>query len=205
MCAGLAASVMAVGTANSLTRPAAAANTIYTVRDLGTLGGASIGRDINDSGQVVGQSLNTSGEAQAFLWENGRMTNLGTLGGLTSFARGIDDSGRVVGFSRNSNNQVRAFLAQNGNMTSLGTLTGFSSSEAWHTNDSGMVVGRSFDSPARARRFCGRTARSKTSVRPSGLLTVRPGASTTSARLSGKRGVPISRLKLFSTTTTRAR
>lgn len=149
--AGLAASVIAVVVAGSLTRPAAAANTSYTVQGLGTLGGASIARDINDSGQVVGQSLNASGQNRAFLWDDGRMTDLGTLGGPTSFARGIDDSGRVVGFSHNSNNRTRAFLAQNGNMTSLGTLTGFSNSEAWHINDSGAAVGRSFNSTSHGR------------------------------------------------------
>jgi probable HAF family extracellular repeat protein len=151
MWAGLAASVTALVMADSLTRPAAAANTTYTVQGLGTLGGASIARDINDSGQVVGQSLNASGQNRAFLWDDGRMTDLGTLGGPASFARGIDDTGRVVGFSRNANNQTRAFLARNGNMTTLGTLTGFSSSEAWHINDSGVAVGRSFNSTSQGR------------------------------------------------------
>ncbi|CAA9429208.1 MAG: hypothetical protein AVDCRST_MAG80-449 [uncultured Rubrobacteraceae bacterium] len=149
--ASLAASITALVMADSLTRPAAAANTTYTVRDLGTLGGASIARDINDSGQIVGQSQNASGQNRAFLWDDGRMTDLGTLGGTTSFARGIDDTGRVVGFSRNSNNQIRAFLARNSDMTSLGTLTGFSSSEAWHINDSGLAVGRSFNSTSQGR------------------------------------------------------
>jgi probable HAF family extracellular repeat protein len=62
---------------------------VYAVTPLGDLGGGqSIARDINNSGQVVGQSQDTSGRAQAFLWENGKMKSLGTLGGPTSFARG---------------------------------------------------------------------------------------------------------------------
>jgi probable HAF family extracellular repeat protein len=133
---------------------APAAATTYTVTPLGDLGGGqSIARDINNSGQVVGQSQNTSGQAQAFLWENGKMKSLGTLGGPTSFARGINKDGQVVGFSRisSTNNQVRAFLAQNGQMTNLGTLAGFSSSEAWHINDSGVAVGRSFNSSSQGR------------------------------------------------------
>src|SRR5215218_9140444 len=148
---------LAVVLAGFATRPAAAeptaAKTVYTVTDLGTLGGTSVARDINDSGQVAGQSQNTSGQLRAFLWENGQMTDLGTLGGTTSAARGIDDSGRVVGFSRisSTNNQMRAFLAEKGQMTNLGTLTGFSSSEAWHINDSGVAVGRSYNSGSQGR------------------------------------------------------
>src|SRR5215216_1041120 len=148
---------LAVVLAGFATRPAAAeptaAKTVYTVTDLGTLGGTSVARDINDSGQVAGQSQNTSGQLRAFLWENGHMTDLGTLGGTTSAARGIDDSGRVVGFSRisSTNNQMRAFLAEKGQMTNLGTLTGFSSSEAWHINDSGVAVGRSYNSGSQGR------------------------------------------------------
>ncbi len=135
-------------------RAAATAN--YTLTDLGTLGGATIARDINDDGQVVGQTQNPSGLAQAFLWEKGRMTNLGTLGGTTSMGRGIDDSGRVVGFSRTSSNQLRAFLFQKDatgtpTMSNLGTLTGYSSSEAWHINDAGVAVGRSFTSASQGR------------------------------------------------------
>jgi probable HAF family extracellular repeat protein len=45
---------------------------VYAVTSLGDLGGGqSIARDINDSGQVVGQSQNTSRVAQAFLREGG--------------------------------------------------------------------------------------------------------------------------------------
>jgi probable HAF family extracellular repeat protein len=148
--------------AEFVTGPAAAEPSapkpVYAVTPLGDLGGGqSIARDINNSGQVVGQSQDTTGRAQAFLWENGEMKSLGTLGGPTSFARGINKQGQVVGFSRISttNNQVQAFLVQNGQpMTpsdGLPTLDGFSSSEAWHINDSGVVVGRSFTSPRQGR------------------------------------------------------
>jgi probable HAF family extracellular repeat protein len=139
---------------------------VYTVTSLGTLGGSqSIARDINDSGQVTGQSQNASGQNRGFLWEDGQgMKPIGTLGGPNSPARGINKDGRVVGFSRisssNSNTQVRAYLAQNGSPTNLGTLTGlsnsgtlttFSNSEAWHINDSGVAVGRAFNSTTEGR------------------------------------------------------
>ena len=158
----LLALVVALAVAGLVTRQVAAepaaAKTVYTVTDLGTLGGNTIARDINNSSQVAGQSQNTSGQLRAFFWENGQMTNLGTLGGPTSAGRGINGSGQVVGFSRisSTNNQMRAFLAEKGaggtmSMTNLGTLTGFSSSEAWHINDSGVAVGRSYNNSSQGR------------------------------------------------------
>ena len=44
---------------------------------------------INNNGQVVGEN----GSNRAFLFSNGTMTDLGTLGGSQSVAYGINDSG----------------------------------------------------------------------------------------------------------------
>ena len=50
--------------------------------DLGTLGGTySWAFDINDRGQVVGYSGTAAGDQHAFLYGDGAMTDLGTLGG----------------------------------------------------------------------------------------------------------------------------
>ncbi len=50
--------------------------------DLGTLGGSdSYAYGINDSGQIVGGSYTSSGDYHAFLYANGAMADLGTLGG----------------------------------------------------------------------------------------------------------------------------
>ena len=80
--------------------------------DLGTLGGVSTAEDINERGQVVGRStLAKRGEFHAFLWEDGTMTDLGTLSGLSSQAYGINDRGQVVGFSQPAvGQQIRATL-----------------------------------------------------------------------------------------------
>jgi len=120
--------------------------------NLGTLGGnSSTAYDINDSGQVVGESNKTiyGSNSRAFLWNStSGMQDLGTLGGLSSVAYGINNSGQVVGSSEtaisNSEQVVgefRAFLWDSTTgMQDLGTLGGFESS-AYDINDSGQVVG----------------------------------------------------------------
>ena len=90
------------------------------IQNLGTLPGdiSSIAKDINDKGQIVGQSTDASGNSRAFIWQNGLMTDLNTLvpgGGSTLFlfeAFGINLRGQfaVVGFDVNSGNCC-AFLA----------------------------------------------------------------------------------------------
>jgi len=59
--------------------PVRARDTGYTITDLGTLGGSfSEAHDVNERGQVVGESTTASGEFHAFLWEKGTMIDLGT-------------------------------------------------------------------------------------------------------------------------------
>jgi probable HAF family extracellular repeat protein len=49
---------------------------------------------INDAGQVVGGSYDTSANFHAFLWQNGSMQDLGTLGGDLSEVEAINKNGR---------------------------------------------------------------------------------------------------------------
>jgi probable HAF family extracellular repeat protein len=63
---------------------------------------------INNSGDVVGSSGTMPGDdppIHAFLYDNGTMTDLGTLGGSYSFANAVNDSGEVVGYSTTASNQ----------------------------------------------------------------------------------------------------
>src|SRR4051812_44264560 len=87
-----------VGAALLVAPATAGAAPVYTVTDLGTLGGAtSSAADVNESGDVVGSSRTASGQVHAFLWHAGSMHDLGTLGGPGSAATGLNDLGAVVG------------------------------------------------------------------------------------------------------------
>ena len=111
--------------------------------DIGTLGGkASYGRDVNDFGDVVGNSNDPQGFSRAFLFVFGTMQDLGTLGGLTSEATGVNNAAQVVGRSDDKDGFVRAFLYENGQMRSLGTLGG-DWSQASAINENGAVAGAS--------------------------------------------------------------
>ena len=105
--------------------------------------------DINESGHIAGSWKDpaTGSAMRAFLWEDGTMTDLGTLGGNNSHATGINDYGQVVGFSSTASGEsarasTRAFLWENGTMTRLGTL-GDNYTVAKDINNSAQVVGYS--------------------------------------------------------------
>jgi len=69
----------------------------YQLTDLGTLGGtSSLATDINESGQVVGQSDDGSGVSCAFIWDSstGMINISGNSGGG---ATGINDNEVVIG------------------------------------------------------------------------------------------------------------
>ncbi len=121
----------------------------YTITDLGTLGtntrgNYSIAYCINNSGQVAGESSAPSHQFTdpAFLYSNGQLINIGTLGGEYGQPRGINTSGQIAGYSTLATGSYRAFIYTAGQMTDIGTL-GADYSVAYALNDSGQVVGNS--------------------------------------------------------------
>jgi probable HAF family extracellular repeat protein len=89
--------------------------------DLGTLPQQthSLGWGINSSGQVVGNSY-TSGVGRAFLYSNGSMSDIGTLGGSNAFAQAINDVGQITGEAALANGTQNVFLYSGGQMIDLG-------------------------------------------------------------------------------------
>lgn len=114
--------------------------------DLGTLGGTieqSMANDINDFGQVVGGTRDSTDHSVAFLWAfDTGMTQLGSLGGIVDTAYAINNAGQAVGVSKTSwygPNHATLWDTNTGTITDLGSPG--TSSLAYDINDMGQVVG----------------------------------------------------------------
>ena len=133
------------------------------ITDLGAVprGTSSLAIAINNRGHVVGFSDNDipdafsmaglANQTRAFLWQNGVIKDLGTLGGADALASNVNEAGQVGGvsytnsaFSMNCSFPLttHAFFYENGKMTDLGTFGGSCSITGW-MNNRGQLTGYS--------------------------------------------------------------
>lgn len=113
--------------------------------------GPGYGRDINDKGQVAGTSLATG---NAFIFDNGQITDLGNVNGIQSYGNAINNNGIVAGafdFRVNPYEVNEHAVIFNGQTaTDIGVLPGpysylgkDTTSYGLDINDIGQIVGAS--------------------------------------------------------------
>ncbi len=121
-----------VGSFNSGTATRAFIYSSGTLAALGDANAAGSANAINERGDVVGAIGGT-----AFLYRDGAIAMLGTLGGNRSEAKGINDRAQVVGLSTDANSQPLSFR-YDGSMQPL-AAPGYS--DAIAINARGQIVG----------------------------------------------------------------
>src|SRR5215831_7299314 len=124
---------------------------------------------VNSQGKIVGTSengkidpLTGANMTRAVMWTNGKIRDLGSLGGNQNMAFWINGRGQVVGWSLNNvrdpysivdslffatanGTQTRAFLWEKGKIKNLGTLGGGDAAASF-INERGEVAGTSYTS-----------------------------------------------------------
>ena len=133
-----------------LSGSAIAQNELVHLPQLG--GGQGLANDINNNGEIVGQSLSPFGVMAAVRWDAAlEIADLGLIDGSTiGWAEAINNNGVIVGYSENeTNGQRKATLWDGrGGVVDVHAAIGASdSSIPWAINDNGVIVGQAKITP----------------------------------------------------------
>jgi probable HAF family extracellular repeat protein len=118
---------------------------VYTWQDgtFTSLGFSGTANDINKSGAIVG-STSAGSTTSAYVYRDGVLQVLDSLGGTYMTANAINDKGVAVGSGLLADGSTRGFAWENGTITQIPTLGGPSSS-AVDINSHGEIVGTAQD------------------------------------------------------------
>ncbi len=138
---------------------AAGSSLAQDVINLPSLGGPfAVANDVNDHGEVVGQSALAGGlGTYSTRWDAGHIaTNLNALGTSTiSEAYAINNNGHIVGMSEDGSGLRSATLWDGrGGITDVHAAIGSTgSSIPWDINDNGVIVGQASINPGFSKGF----------------------------------------------------
>ena len=152
----------------------------FQIKKLGTLGEeASVGLDINATGQATGYVGSTPTrfdqfvlfppalvhpqgvpQGRAFLYSDGSMRKLGTLGGLDSFGRAVNSAGQITGAASSNDFSFpyergipHAFRFSDGTMSDLGAFG--ETSHGVDINSKGQIAGIEITAEGDGQRVSG--------------------------------------------------
>jgi len=125
------------------------------MQDLGTLGGTdAVALLINDRGQIVGASYTSSAPSAycganlgaslttgAFLYEDGKMKNIGSFGGTCTFPTDLNDQGEIIGISTLPGDKYQHAFLWNGSLEDLHNTIGGHNAAAIALNNDGVAAG----------------------------------------------------------------
>jgi probable HAF family extracellular repeat protein len=119
----------------------------YLIRPLATVADQVdvFAKGINNLGQVVGYTVDQSGQSHATLWEGESATALPALSSQNPYSEAyrINDAGQIAGKATTDAGHSHAAYWDDAGIVDIGTLPGGTSSFAMDINASGVVAGSS--------------------------------------------------------------